>query len=375
MSLEDSIERIRSALIKKMGNKSYLRPLGLVDALAVDTEESSITVRQAMGRLMKEGWLDGVGIDGTPFRQVHIVGALPAKPIDPDAQRWLAVLEASGITEIDRKALVPLSAKLIDFDSSEMKHILKGLVRLRENLASELGHHLFLVSAKYLIGSSKLLGKLAGPVLRAFGIPVDGFSTHPPYVVVGGCAQPDTVVLVENPAAFELAMATGAAQRCAFIATYGFGLSKTDNEYGDQLVELVKSGFAGAITLIREGSSCHPVRELLSYPKITFWGDLDLAGMLIFERIAAKIPRIQLSALYEPMLEAIMDVERRHPYTVATGKLGQKQYRSNRQDVQQMLPTCERYAVDQEIVLPGEIESLAGHVLDVSALGKITPTT
>ncbi|MBS4095516.1 MAG: hypothetical protein KGZ83_01590 [Sulfuricella sp.] len=369
MSLEDSIERVRSALIEKMGNKSYLRPAGLVEALAGDTKESAITVRQAMGRLTKEGWLDGVGRDGTPLGQVHIIGTLPVKPIDPDAQRWLAVLEASGVTEKDRKALAPLSAKLVDFDTPEMKHILKGLTRLRENLAGERGHHLFLVSAKYLIGSSKLLGMLAGPALRTFGIPVDGFSTHPPYVVVGGSTQPETVVLVENPAAFELAMATGAAQRCAFIATYGFGLSKTDNEYGNQLAELVKYGFSGAITLIREGSSCPPVRELFSHPRITFWGDLDLAGMQIFERIAAKIPRIQLSALYGPMLEAIKDTECRHPYAVATGKPRQKPYRSNRQDVQQILSLCERYAVDQEIVSPEKIELLASHVLDVSAFG------
>jgi hypothetical protein len=126
---------------------------------------------------------------------------------------------------------------------------------------------------------------------------------------------------------------------------------------------------------VREGGSCPPTKQLLTAKNLYFWGDLDMAGMQIFERIAAKVPHLQLSALYGPMIEAIQDPERRHPYAAATGKSGQKLSRSNRQDVQKILFYCEHHAVDQEIVLPGDIELLAGKALDVSALETVVPSS
>jgi hypothetical protein len=228
----------------------------------------------------------------------------------------------------------------------------------------------FLVSAKHLLGSSKLLSSLPSRALKSFGIEIERFTPHPRYVVAGGCANPDSVILIENPAAFELAMSTNAVKRCAFVATFGFGLSKQGEDYGNQLAEMVKSKLNETITLIREGSDCPPANVLLTHQNITFWGDLDMAGMQIFERLAADVPQIQLSALYKPMIEAIHGAEQRHPYVMATGsgKPGQKPSQTSRQDVEKMLTFCEHYAVDQEIILPEEIELLAHQTLDISAL-------
>ena len=374
MGLEDHVELVRAALIKRMGDRSYLRPKGLIEALSTDLAVSSLTIRQCLGRLAKERWLEGVSPDGLPFSQVKCIGYVPIEQPNPDLKRWQSVMEKAGqLTEQEREALAPLSTKLSEFTDSELEHILNGLIQLRSNLSTEIHRPNFLVSAKYLLGSSKLLSSLSGRAMKAFGIDTDGFSSHPPYVVAGGSANPEMVVLIENPASFELAMNTRAVKHCAFIATFGFGLSKQSEDYGNQLAELAKGGFNGAITLIREGSDCPPAKTLLTHSNIVFWGDLDIAGMQIYERIVSIVPHLRLSAMYEPMIEAIQNVDRRHPYVTATGsgKPGQKLYQSNRQDIQQILAYCERYAVDQEIVLPEEIELLAGRALDISVLENI----
>jgi hypothetical protein len=46
-----------------------------------------------------------------------------------------------------------------------------------------------------------------------------------------------------------------------------------------------------------------------------------------------------------------------------------------RGDTESMLGYCKKWAVDQEIVLPEEIELLAGRALDISVLGSVTHQT
>uniref|UniRef100_E6QVM9 Wadjet protein JetD C-terminal domain-containing protein n=1 Tax=mine drainage metagenome TaxID=410659 RepID=E6QVM9_9ZZZZ len=359
MSLEDSVERVRDLLVKRMGGKSYLRQKGLIEAISSDLGESALTVRQCLGRLARQSWLEGVSPEGIPFAQVKIIGYVPAAPVDPNHQRWLGVMTDKGIVARDMDALAPLSAKLADFTESDMTHILDGLLQLRYNLPDESGQHRFLVSAKYLLGSSKLLDVLPSLALRAFGITIELFPNHPLYVVVAGCASPRTVVLVENPAAFELAVTTAAIESCAFIATFGFGLSKASEDFGNQLVGMVEQHFLNAVTLVREGSKTPSVKELFAHPNITFWGDLDTAGMQIYERLAKHLPAIQLSALYEPMIEAVTLSNNRHPYVAAVGKSGQSTFQTNRDDSLMMLDYCREWAVDQEFVTAEQIVRLA----------------
>lgn len=371
MSIDDNVQRMREALIARMGGKSYLRPAGLIDALAKDTEESTITVRQSLARLVREQWIDGVSNDGVPFRQVKITGTLPEKPVDPGEQRWQTVLNrAAGLPPEDAAALSPLWKKLVEFDAAELDYLLTGLMTLRSNLAEEIGRHRFIVSAKYLIGSSKLLDELASPALRAFGISVDQFPSHPYYVVVAGCQAPAAVILVENPAALEVAMATEAASRCAFVATFGFGLGRAKEDYGNQLADIVEDQFANTVTLTREGSRCPPARELLTHPSITFWGDLDIAGIHIFLRLKKSIPTLHLSAIYSPMIASLNQPSRSHRYLAATGKSGQGRMPAlcsvDEATASKVLKLCASRGVDQEQVLASEIAGLAGMPLDVA---------
>ncbi len=367
MGLEDSVERIRAALIKKMSGKAYLRPGGLVEGLATDTGESPLTIRQSLGRLSKERWIEGVSPDGAPFAQVRIIGSLPVVPQDTDRQRWISVLERSELQLQDRESLAPLSAKLAAFSESDMWLILQGLISLRESQASETGRHRFLVSARYLLGSSKLLDEFASPSLRAFGIHVDQFQGHPLYVVVAGCQSPDAVVLVENPAAFEMAVATNAIHQCAFVCTYGFGLSKSQEDYGNQLAGMVEDRFASAITLRRDGATCPGAKELLAHDRIAFWGDLDPAGIQIYLRLKKTVPGLRLSALYQPMIASLRNQSRNHPYVSVVGKTGQNQMPitcgEDEKIARELLVLCASRGVDQERVLPIEIELLAPDLL------------
>lgn len=372
MGLEQSAEAVRAALIKAISGKSYLRPSGLIESIALATGETRLSVQQSLARLARDQWITGVSHHGEPIAQVKIVGDVPLAPSNPDLDRWLELLARMGLNPLDRSALQPLYKALAPFDAALQEMVLNGLLRLRENLSREVGRHRFVVSARYLLGSSKLLDALPGPALKAFGVPVERFPGHPLYVVAGGCANPETVILVENPAAFELALATGAATRCAFIATFGFGLSKADDDYGRQLAGLVEERFAGAITLVREASACPTAKTLLNHPNITFWGDLDPAGIEIFQRLRRALPKLHFSALYLPMLEATQSMSGAHPYVSAVGKPGQQgRYLTVRCEdtvAETMLARCSARGVDQESVPPEMIENLAPHQLDPDAI-------
>lgn len=371
---DEAQKKIILELRKMVLKGNNLQASTLVDNLSERSKLNGAHIRICLKILRDKGWLKAASwtATGQPVGLVEI--NIPPPPKPEWEVRWESVLaNYENLTDLDREALRECGLKLADMEPDYLTRVIDGLIKLREHQAQWNERPSFLVSARYLLASSKLLTSLPGRAVKAFGINTDDFSAHPLYVVAGGCANPDLVVLIENPAAFELAMSTNAVKRCAFIATFGFGLSKQGEDYGNQLAGMVKSGFNEAITLIREGSDCPPAKVLLAHRNIVFWGDLDIAGMQIFERIAAYVPQIQLSALYRPMIEAIQGTERRHPYVMAagSGKPGQKLFKSNRQDVQKMLTCCDRYAVDQEIVTPEEIELLAGQTLDITALGNV----
>lgn len=241
--------------------------------------------------------------------------------------------------------------------------LLTGLRKLRDEQHLVAGQPSFAVSASSLMGSSKLLSALDGKSLRLFGIDLDKFTARIPYVMVGGGGEaPQTVILVENPIAFEAAIQSAASVRHAFVCTFGFGLSNSASEHGNQLAGAIETG--GAILLRRTEGLHTSFNKLIQHPEIHFWGDLDIAGLQIFERIASRIPHLKLSALYEPMIKAAANLACRHPYVAAVGKAGQKTFRPTRKDTEAVLGYCEKWAVDQEIVSDYDIQMLSGAVLE-----------
>lgn len=361
----DCIEKVVSELRQQTRNSNVLQGSALIERIARNTELDAATIRNCFKEMRARGWVEASSWSGTGNPVGRVKVSLPPLPPPLWADGWKRALAASEqLSEADRETLYECGSNLSDMDASEFPKILDGLVRLRKEQSELIGSPAFLVSARYLRGSSKILGKLGARAIKAFGINLLHFTDHPQYVVTAGSANPETVVLVENPAAFELAVTTKAIEHCAFISTFGFGLNKSSEDFGNQLAGMVEERFSRAVTLTREGSSGNTsARELLTHSNITFWGDLDIAGMAIYERIAKSLPNIKLSALYEPAIKAVLEHDHRHPYVSAVGKSGQVMFKATRPDTIKMLSYCSEWAADQELVTESQIEELAGEVL------------
>ena len=53
------------------------------------------------------------------------------------------------------------------------------------------------------------------------------------YILTAGPPNPDSVLLIENPHSFEEAVASGCAEKVALIATFGYGLSRSGEAFGN----------------------------------------------------------------------------------------------------------------------------------------------
>lgn len=355
-------ERVYAWLCKKSKASAAgkLRCSGILDKLRTEVINDPVSLRKALIHLRTEQLVEyAAGQHGEPISGFMTV-VRPEQEVPPHVEVWSAVVADSTLLEGDKLALQPIGIAMDGFSAGDMATLLNGLIRLRDNQAQHFGEQVFSVSAMYLMGSSKLLSSLDGKVLRGFGIELDRFLPRPVYVVVGGNVEaPAAVVLVENPVSFEAAVESAAARHCLFVCTFGFGLSASTNDYGNQLAGAVEAGQARVLS--RSAGAVPTLRDILQHQRIQFWGDLDAAGMQIFCRLASKVPDITLSALYEPMIEAIRHDGSRHPYVSAVYKDGQGRMnvQTARNDVQELLRLCEHFAVDQEFVSADDIARLA----------------
>lgn len=357
-------ERLFQWFLKRAGNNDSgkVRTAGVMAKLCADVVSDPVALRKALKHLQAEGRLMfSADPRGEPIGS-FITVIRPVITAPPYADLWQTVLADSGLPESCVAALRPIYTALEGFNVHHMEALLTGLRKLRDGQHLVAGQPSFAVSASSLMGSSKLLSSLDGKSLRLFGIDLDKFTARTPYVMVGGGGEaPQTVILVENPIAFEAAIQSAASDRHAFVCTFGFGLSNSASEYGNQLAGAIETG--GAILLRRTEGPHTSFNKLMQHPEIHFWGDLDIAGLQIFERIASRIPHLKLSALYEPMIKAATNLACRHPYVAAVGKTGQKTFRPTRKDTEAVLGYCEKWAVDQEIVSEYDIQMFSGAVL------------
>lgn len=350
---------------KARGNgTNRIRTKTALAKLSMDISQDAIEVRKALLALRADGKVEySTGTHGEPI-SAFLTVIPPTVEIPAHVTKWKEVLEKSRLQNYEALALESIGCSLDGLSKVDMERLLAGLVRLRKEQAQVYGQCDFNVSAAYLLGSSKLLSALDSRSLRAFGIAIDQFPARAPYVIVGGNTDsPAAVILVENPISFETAVKSSAADRCLFVCTFGFGLSAVANDYGNQLAGIVETGRAEV--LHRSGNTAVSVKLILEHDSIHFWGDLDMAGMQIYERIAKRLPKVRLSALYGPMIDAVMTLDRRHPYVAVTGKSGQTMFRPTREDASVMISYCREWAVDQELVTAMQIEDLAGNPLNL----------
>lgn len=360
-------DRVYAWLLKKSKGSAAgrIRCNGVLSKLCSDLVNDPVALRKALIHLRTDGRIEyASGQHGEPVSGFMTV-VHPNEEVPQFVLDWIAVLESSRLSDLEQVTLREVGASLEGFSERDMTALIEGLVRLRNDQGNLFGQQVFNVSARYLLSSSKLFSSLDSRALRAFGIEIDRFASRPYYVVVGGnVTSPVATILVENPVAFETAVTSTAGEKCLFVCTFGFGLSASTNDYGNQLAGVVEHG--SACVLNRSHGTAPTLQAILSHPIIQFWGDLDTAGMQIFCRLATKIPQLALSALYHPMVEAIEADTRRHPYVDAVGKAGQSRMavQTTRDDIRTLLRLCEKFAVDQEMVLGEEIVEFAGRAFE-----------
>jgi hypothetical protein len=362
--------------------QTRVRSKTLINDICSSIINDPIAIKKALLELKADGKIEYQSMpNGEPLSS--FVTVIFKKTKTPDhVVRWDEVLSESSFTPDEKLDLGIFGYCLADVNKYDMTNIAQGLIALRKDQSDLFGQPSFNVSAKYFLGSSKMLANLGSRELRTFGIEIDRFMDRPPYIVVGGNnIDPEAVILVENPTSFETAIQSEASTRFTFVCTFGFGLSNQGSDYGNQLAGAIETGSSIVLwrthekkesltSLVKKTNSTktidfHDFNSILGHPELHFWGDLDHAGMQIFERISKnkKATHIKLSALYTSMVTAAGNPKMRHPYIDQVGKSGQKAYTSSRADVIKLLEHCRNWAIDQEVVSVEDIENLAGKTL------------
>lgn len=349
----DVIGRLRGAL--SAGDKASVQGGRLVDRLCTKTGLQRNEVINGLGVLRDTGEVSCRDWHrGEPIGRVVVSVQQTRTPCE---EVLIGVMHDMGADPTDQEVLIALSDSLDGWAVEDMQRLLSGLVALRKDIPLLEGQSRYLVSAKYLLGSSKLLDALPSPILRKFGINLDLLMGPPSYIITAGPCSPDCVVLVENPQAMEAALQTCMGSKVAWVATFGYGLSRSGNEYGRQLASLIEENNR-LTALVRQGTP-PPLESLLQHTEVYFWGDFDREGFQIYWRLRSSIPQLKLSGLYHPMRDMIEDGDNNHAYNRLVAKQKQSIWQCSDLNVRKMLELCESRAVDQEAVSLSDIEMYA----------------
>lgn len=360
LELKQDGASLREAIRKLAKGGGCLLPGRLLDRLMKETGMDSIRLKMSMRFLRENGEVESAQWDrelGMPAAKLYL--NLPPLPVEPYITEWCNLVSASRFPEKAQAELSKPAAaeKFKDMPLEERRRLLEALAHLVEAHASiPKGAALYDVSAKYLMGSSKLLSTLGDKLLTAIGFDVSRFSKGPRYIAVAGPKNPTAVILVENPHAFETAAMAGTD--CAFACSYGFGLAiDRDAKHGELLVENLTNRCDQIIRLVRAGDP-PDIPELLSHPNLFFWGDLDPAGFMIYSQLKASFPQIRLSALYEPMVDALRSGIG-HVYCKSVGKEGQRFQAVKFEEIGALLRECSGYGIDQEYISLNVVKDFA----------------
>jgi hypothetical protein len=347
----DYLTKLRIALSVRSKGKAYIQGSLLVDKLTKDTKLQRDEIISGLQQLR-----DVSEISCRDWHRGEPIGQVQLNLIYQTTEaelNWRAVLMGHDLADTEIEALMGMADALTGWNKSDLENLLRGLVALRHDLPKLRGESRYHVSAKYLLASSKLLDALPTFSLRNFGIDPAVLTGPKSYIITAGPPDPECVVLVENPQAFEAALEAERGQRVAWIATFGYGLSRTGEEFGTQLANLIESS-CRLTSLVRSGNP-PPIETLLAHPTLYFWGDLDKEGLKIYWRLKSKIPQLQFSNLYAPMINMLKSTNSSHRYTRLVAKEGQRNWACYDTTVQELINQCAERAVDQEALTQEQI--------------------
>lgn len=351
--------RVQRELQRLAGDRGWLNGSRLVQRLAEGLAISHLEIRHNLLALSQVGVIDNIGPTGDGLGRVRILQRLPEPitPVPEHEREWRDLVSSRKLDPALAMALDDAGVALAGLSRGDMEHLLEGFLRLIADQDKFAGRDPYEISAKYLLGSSKIMAKL-GKALSAAGISASSFGTRPRHMLGAGSAQSKFTLLVENPECFERLIGLGLADRLTIIATYGYGITWS-GVGGEGRLDRIK---IARVT----GTPPSTLAEAVAVGTCSFWGDLDLAGLDIFIKLRGLVPHLALSALYGPMLVAAADNATSHPYCALVDKLGQIEIISNDGAVTRLAAACRLRAVDQECVSDSDILSLADQILKQS---------
>lgn len=342
------------AVVLKMAKGNSMRASTLMEGLGSKLRIDAFEVKGLVRELYQAQRLRY-----TPDRQDLPATAMieivrPAKVMTLAEESWLAALEESGLSAEAKLAFAPCSTKVADLSPQDMLNLAQCVAGLSQASPAALAGAGFNVSARAIMGGSKVLAALDTRTMQALGLPTRLKTSSPRYVVCAGPPDPVATLLIENPRAFENAVRSGLGDTVALVCTYGFGLSYLgqawveDMHSEDQPIQIVRAGRPGSLS------------ALLQAPEVYLWADLDLAALSIYRSLKSTIPQLQFSALYEVMMEMVKDEKRSHPYAAIFEKEGQVAGSVPAPSptdavLQAVWDSCRIRAVDQEAVLETDI--------------------
>lgn len=278
----------------------------------------------------------------------------PQRTVGPAEERWLQILGQSALSPEAKVALEPFYAKVTDLASSDMTSLVECLVALSSGGGVGLVGAGFNVSARSIMGGSKVLSSLDAKAMQVLKLPARLKNSTPRYVVCAGPSNPVATLLIENPRAFENAVCSGLGKSVALVCTYGFGLSylgqvwTEDIHSEDMPIQIIRDGKPGDLS------------ELLQAENVYLWADLDVAALSIYKSLKSAIPRLKFSALYKVMIAMTKEARQSHPYAAIFEKDGQAPsaaagFESDDIAANAILNSCMSRAVDQEAVTEEDI--------------------
>lgn len=287
--------------------------------------------------------------------------------ITPEEACWRNSLLLEGFDTDAVNSLSQMSSRLAGMVDKDIQALAKCLSGLRESARLRpLDGPGSNVSARMIMGSAKVISGIPAKAIALLGLDVRLQIPSPRYVIHAGpdhLAAPDATLFIENPQAFENAIAAGLATRMSLVCTYGFALSYLSQS---TLKMLNVPAYERPIVLQRCGR-LRDIDELFEAPRILFWGDLDIGALKIFLACRAGMPALQLSGIYGAMESLLDDPMLSHPYADIFDKIGQlrmsdypEQVKDLDQNVKALFARCARRGVDQEVVDASDIARFGG---------------
>src|SRR6266851_6449150 len=198
----EDLDRVRRFLRRE--GRAFHNPKGLLERVRDGAALTSVLLaRMCLAELRDRGEVSCEAWSSRgPEARLHL--HLPPVEISEDEAAWRNAVDAAVATEADRGAYRAFWPALKGWPPEAHAELVAEIETLRRAKPDGLAGYLFSASGR--LGSSKLLFGLPKQPLRVLGIDVDALAPGPTYVIIAGPREPDAVVLVENPNAFERAL-------------------------------------------------------------------------------------------------------------------------------------------------------------------------